>query len=37
MLKTLNFMTTVDSVLHGYEIIASFYEEFRNTVAKRYQ
>ncbi len=32
-----NFMTTVDSVLHGYEIIASLYEEFRNSVAKRYQ
>ena len=32
-----NFMTTVDSVLHGYEIIASLYEEFRNSVSKRYQ
>ena len=32
-----NFMSTVDSVLHGYEIIASLYEQFRNSISKRYQ
>jgi hypothetical protein len=32
-----NFMSNVDSVMRGYEVILSIYDQFRNSFSKKYQ
>jgi len=31
------FMSSVDALLHGYEIVSSIYQDFKNEIKRRYQ